>query len=248
MTSHEVARQAADFWSLVGCVEAFPRSLEDAVLWGLPLGVIKLPRLGLLGIRSYLGRWGIDVYPGMADRHLRGCLVACAGEGFIFLDGADPEDERRFSLAHEIAHFLRDHLFPRQRAISLLGEEIVEVLDGRRPANARERVAGVLRGVRLGTFTHLLERGRDGWIENSAVLAAEDMADRVALEILAPRAEVVRRFDAENIKWRTAEALGIVATLLVRDFGLPTIVAERYARLIIASRRPARSFREWLGE
>jgi Zn-dependent peptidase ImmA (M78 family) len=39
--------------------------------------------------------------------------MARAGHGFISLDGSDADDERRFSLAHELAHFLLDYQDPR---------------------------------------------------------------------------------------------------------------------------------------
>jgi hypothetical protein len=156
---NECARQAKQFWDQVGYVEPFPRSLERAVLWALPLGIVKLPRLGLSAMRSWLCRRGIDVYPGAPDRPLHGCLIARGGQGFVFLDGCDADDERRFSLAHEVAHFLRDYLGPRQRALDALGDGIADVLDGQREPTVDERLAGVLRGARLGMFTHLLERG-----------------------------------------------------------------------------------------
>ncbi|HZQ09243.1 MAG TPA: ImmA/IrrE family metallo-endopeptidase [Anaerolineae bacterium] len=34
----------------------------------------------------------------------------------IFLDGSDPANEQRITVAHEIAHFLVDYQMPRARA------------------------------------------------------------------------------------------------------------------------------------
>ena len=173
--------------------------------------------------------------------------VACAGQGFIFLDGADPGDEQRLSLAHEIAHYIRDYWIPRERALAALGDEIADVLDGLRPPSADERLAGVLRGVRVGVFTHLMERGTDGVVDKISVLAAEDAADRLALELLAPRNEVLARLDAAGTEWKAPAAFEKAAELLRNEFGLPLLAAERYSDVLVLSRRPSRSFREWLG-
>ena len=247
LTENEVARQADEFWQLVGFVEPFPRSLETALLWALPLAVVKLPRLGLADLRDWLRDRGIDLCPDLRHRPLRACLVARAGQGFVFVDGADPDDEQRLSLAHEIAHYIRDYWIPRERALAALGDDIADVLDGRRQPSPDERLAGVLRGVRIGVFTHLMERGTDGLVERISVLAAEDAADRLALELLAPRNDVLARVKAAGIAWKTPNAFAEAATLLRNDFGLPMLAAERYADVLVLSQRPSRSFREWLG-
>ena len=129
--------------------------------WALPLAVVKLPRLGLADLRSWLRDRGIDICPDLRHRPLRACLVARAGQGFVFVDGADPYDEQRLSLAHEIAHYLRDYWIPRERALAALGDDIADVLDGRRQPSTEERLAGVLRGVRVGRF-HPPYGARDG--------------------------------------------------------------------------------------
>ena len=122
MTDQEAARWAQRFWRLVGRAEPFPRSLESSVAWALPLAIVKLPHLGLSELRSWLSRKGIRPHIVGPDRPLRACLLARAGRGLVVLEGSDPEEERRVSLAHEASHFLVDYVYPRQKALEALGE------------------------------------------------------------------------------------------------------------------------------
>ena len=79
-----------------------------------------LTRLRLFGVLEWLRRQGIEFPLTEADRPLRACLVCRRGAGFVFLDGGDDEAEQRFSLAHELAHFLRDYWRPRLLAADRL--------------------------------------------------------------------------------------------------------------------------------
>jgi len=165
----------------------------------------------------------------------------------VILDGSDPEDERRVSLAHECSHFLVDYLHPRQKALEVLGEAGREVLDGLRSPTLEERLAGVLRGVGLGVYTHLMERSGEGEVNRLEVLDAEDRAEGIALELLAPRRAVLERLEARRIRWREDEAVGAATETLVGEFGLPPSIAREYAGSLVLSRRSTRNFREWLG-
>jgi len=165
----------------------------------------------------------------------------------VFLDGSDGDDERRFSLAHEVAHFLLHYLQPRERALAVLGEQVREVLDGQRRPTPDEQLAGVLRQVELTTYTHLMDRCPAGMAELAQVIAAEDDADCLALELLAPRSEVLSRLEGRGVDWRDGSASDIVQQLLVQDFGLPEQIAERYGWMMAMACRTSRSFREWLG-
>src|SRR5262249_6861344 len=153
----------------------------------------KLPRLGLEELRRWLALRGVTLTRASGFHPLRGALIARAGRGLVFLDGSDSDDERRFSLAHEVAHFLYDYLDPRKRALCALGDPISEVLDGRRVPRPEERLSALLRDVELGIYAHWMERSPDGAVTTAAVLAGEDRADRLALELLAPSRHVLER-------------------------------------------------------
>ena len=237
---------ASEFWRLAGQIEPFPRSLERSMSWALPLILVKLTGPSVLQIQRWLAEKSLPVVCSGQDRALEACLVAARGHGIIFLDGRDAPDLQRFALAHEIAHFLVDYLEPRWRALDSLGESVRDVLDGHRIATVRERVSGVLSGVTLGTFTHLMERSRSGAVQSLKVLTAEDRADRLALELLAPRYAVLKRLKAAGIHWQDTAAASTAEATLVQEFGLPVPVARSYSHILALTHRLPGSFREWL--
>jgi Zn-dependent peptidase ImmA (M78 family) len=163
------------------------------------------------------------------DRPLRACLVACHGYGLIFLDGTDANDEQRFSLAHELAHFLRHYWQPRRLACRRLGEQVAEVFDGKRAPTAQEHLHSLLKNAPLGFHLHLMQRGPRREVSNTAVARAEEEADRVAYELLAPAANVLCR--AGSVRDDAGRAR--LAELLRTAFGLPAEQASNYARLLV---------------
>ncbi len=241
MTDAEAHQCAERFWNRCDHSEGFPRSLDRAILWSVPLLVFRLPRLGVDVIREWLKERGIPIDLSMRERRLMGCLIARAGMGVVFIDGADPEDEQRYSVAHELAHFLLDYLWPREAAVAALGPAITPVLDGLREPMPGERLNAVLRGVRLGTYTHLINRDEAGWIQRAEALELEDRADRLALELLAPHRRVLSR--VQNVRGDANTAL---VETLTRDFRLPADASARYASYLSGLRTP-QSFKEWLG-
>jgi hypothetical protein len=209
---------AERFWAAAGPPPPFPRDLAAAATAGLPVRVVSLAALRLDGVRGWLARCGVPCPAGGPDRPLRACLFARAGFGFVFLDATDPADERRFSLAHEVAHVLRDYDAPRRLAAARLGPDVLAVLDGRRPPTVEERVHAALRQVEVGPHVHLLRRDADGEPREPAERAAEDAADRLAFELLAPAGLL-----AVESGVRAAERR------LRAEFGLPAAAALAYA-------------------
>ena len=241
-------REAADdFWQAAGEVEPFPRNLEAPVLWALPLFIIKVPRLSMSDLRDRLAGYGINFRVDGRNRHLYGCLVAFGGKGIVMLDGSEPPDELRFSLAHEVGHFVIDYMQPRARALRRLGPAIVDVLDGLRPPKPEERVDAVLSDVRIGVHTHLMDRTSSGAIGCGRIAGSEFRADRLAFELLAPEEAVL----AAIRSWVSHPSAGDtptgVQTVLVEAFGLPSAAARHYAHFLstVGQHRP--SIRAWLG-
>jgi hypothetical protein len=96
---------------------------------------------------------------------------------------------------------------------------MAEVLDGRRPATPAERAAAILSHLCLGPHIHVLPRpGRDE-DSDAAVAHAEDRADRLALELVAPQARV--RAVLEALSARQALTAEAARATLETHFGLP---------------------------
>lgn len=238
-----VVEAAEQFWELAGVPEPFPRSLRASIAYGLPLAVILLPRLRVRAVDDWLRRQRIACRAGTDDRGLRACLVAHSGAGFIFLDGTDPEDEQRFSLAHELAHFLRDYLRRRQRVNERLGPAALDTLDGLRAPRTDERVHALLTRTDLSFQIHLMERAPDGSYRTSETDQSERDADRLACEILAPAERIADDLRSDPEAERPRRAVEILMT----RYGLPRRPAEDYAAHLFPPSRPASPLLRWLG-
>jgi hypothetical protein len=105
----------------------------------------------------------------------------------------------------------------------------VAIIDGRRPASAAERLRALLAHVPLGLCWHLMERGGHREIVRPEVAAAEEEADQLAFELLAPATAVLAHTGpAEGEQGRAR-----VATVLQEEFGLPSAAAEKYASRLV---------------
>jgi hypothetical protein len=212
---------ATAFWDAAGPPPPFPRDLRPVIAATLPVSVVTLPQLSVAAVCAWFAGRGIAVPLDEPDRPLRACLVAWLGQGFAFVEATDDPAERRFSVAHELGHFLRDYWQPRRRAVARLGPGVRQVLDGLRPATPDERLHAILRGVPLGSFTHLLRRDDSGRPLSAAERESESAADRLAFELLAPAAALSLRAGRAALTER-----------LVTEFGLPPGPARRYAALL----------------
>ena len=235
------------FWQLVGSTEPFPRRLEGSIAISLPVTIVSLPSLTVAKIEVWLRERQVQCPINVSDRTLSACVIAQGGHGIIFVDGSDSVDERRFSIAHDAGHFLADYWLPRIAALKKLGEGIRPVLDGFRPPTTDERIGGLIVGLPLPTFSSIMERDEEGLANTRDAIVREDVADQVALELLAPRRNLDQLLKKSRISWDSGGAVQQASDLLAVAYGIPTRVARRLAERCVMKTRSSRSVREILG-
>lgn len=221
---------ASEFWAQA-CQQAnSPYDISRAVSLLFPIDIVCLCELSLEKIEKWLRERGIKMPIDVNDRCLHGFVLAAKGNGLIFINGTDLEDERRYTIAHEISHFILDYKLPRDKVIEKLGESIVEVIDGLREPTIEERVSGLVKNVIVRPFTHLLEKEGDGSFKTISIYNSENKADALALELLAPCRDVIRLVSNEKEKSVFAVFNEKCAHILINSYGLPLPVAIKYAK------------------
>lgn len=239
-----IENTAQEFWVLAGGAPSLPCDMQTVITLALPLEIYPVPGLRVSHVLAWSRRVKIAHRMRGRDRRLHGCLLADRGKGTIFFDASDSNAEQRFTLAHELAHFLLDYQIPRQRAITILGASVLPVLDGERAPTLEERLHAVLSAVPLGIMSHVMERPDDGLPANF-VIDIENRADRLALELLAP-AGLLYNMMQQAIAPKGFEArLAFLTRMLTQEYGLLEAIASSYARYLLTQLGEP-TFRDWL--
>lgn len=215
----------------LGLPDAYPRDLIAVIPLRLPLAFVAVEGLTTRLMRDWLNRRRISYASEGPLRRLHGALVARGGRGIVFVDSTDDGAEQQFTAAHETAHFIEDHVRPRQRALDAFGEQIRPVLDGHRAPTREESVSSVLNRVPIGVQVHLMARSHAGAICSWDIEEREQRADRLALELLAP-AKAALRVLRQSVSSPRAPEFD-AAMILSKEFDLPLSAARPYASLLL---------------
>jgi hypothetical protein len=236
-----------EFWSHCRDDVKFPLPIERYVAKAFPVFIVRVPSLSVKVISEWLSKrasiFSTTAFSG-PDRLLRGCLVAALGKAIIFVDGADPENEVRFSLAHEIAHFIVDYWLPRNAVLKRFGPNISEVADGRRDPTTSERLSALLGETNLSFYIDMLSRDTSASMVSADLDEIEERTDRIACEILAPLQTVLKYAHVSGRTYR--ERSEAMKSVLTERFGLPASQAAHHSSRLLARIRRGPSWAEKL--
>ncbi|MCY1022122.1 ImmA/IrrE family metallo-endopeptidase [Pyxidicoccus sp. MSG2] len=219
---------------------SFPRNMALEIQLRLPITVVPMERPTPESMSQWMQQRGRPRRPEEFPRDVHGCMVWDVDKGILFHDSKKDSAEQRFTLAHEASHFVLEHLLPRRRAVHVLGETILAVLDGEREPTHEEVVTALFERVSLKPRSNLIRRSASGYYPNGEVATSERRADQLALELLAPAA-LVRPLLEGASETEAAERAQF-------RFGLPGKVARTYvASLRRHLRMPRFSSQSFLG-
>ena len=230
-------REVADqFWKSIPHLQTFPADIERAVACSsLPIHIDIIPGLSISYIETWIQEHNFPARLNKDQSELHGFLLAQRGHGIIFVNGMDPLDERRFTIAHELAHFMMDYQLPRAKYLKLFGDNILNVLNGDRMPTVEERLQFIFTDIPSPFLTHTLDQREITSYERTAVWKTEWRTDALAIEILAPFRTVVSRLRKRKIEKKFEPVFRQAASMLVTDFGLPVGIATAYAKHISKS-------------
>lgn len=237
---------AEEFWSLSGIVPDYPCDLEYAALAAFALPTVTIDALDIIKARDWAQRYAIPIRFPTRNRPLCGCLLANARAGIMLIEASDPLDEQRYTIAHESSHFLLECWRPLRAAEKTLGQGIIDVLEGRRPPTLDERLEAMLNDLPLRLVSHLMERPEAG-LPAVSVLDAEDRADRLALELLAPLRHLTDLMRQPEAPRGYRSRLSYLAGVLSDVYGVPADPARAYSQYILKSLGEP-TFRDWLAD
>ncbi len=191
-----------------------------------PVACVAIPSLCVGAIRQWLEQ-RVESFPTQLllaeqeDRPLHGAVLAWRGVGLLLADEHDPWIEQRYTYAHEGAHFLLEHYFPREEALRCLGERIRPVLNGERPPTLEERSDALLRNTAVVWHTHLFPKDAQGR------QFAEERADWLACGLLMPPEAILQ-----------GEQKLVRAEELADAYQIPRTIAGEYVLRLRYERQP----------
>jgi Zn-dependent peptidase ImmA (M78 family) len=218
-----------EFWQRSKLPTNFPLDIGRAISRTQPILITSICALSLKKVEEYLISNEITYRNNHQNRNLHGFLFVQNGLGHIFINGSDPPDEQRFTLAHELAHFFLDYLQPRDKIVERMGNQIIEVLDGYREPTIEERLSGIISNLNIFQVSHLLDSAYISGFEQIKVWNSENRADQLALELLAPKTLVRKDYIGYLSSTSLQTGLDYLFKALTTKFGLPHSIAKSYS-------------------
>lgn len=216
------------FWKRAGGRPLPPVDIGYAATCALAIGIRPITGLTTSTAVGHLESIGIECAGDVNEHELHGCIAVGPRGAMILVEMRDDEAQRRFTIAHEVSHYILEVHRHHKRAAQRMGRDYVDILYGSREAAPTERIDAWLNNVRSSAITHFMDRDPSGRYGCGETLEAECVADRLALETLAPRAEMVRvASDCGKMPFR--DLVDATRRIAEQRFGLPGAVAAPYA-------------------
>lgn len=243
----QIERIAREFWSTVEPAYRSNFDIVSAVDASLTIDLVAVKQLSLRKIESWLASRTITIEIDVNDRSLHGALLIRGNSVLMFVEDAEDELQQRFTVAHEVSHFLLDYQVPKERAILALGKEIEDVLNGNLPANNTQLALSVIKGINIDPYTFLIEKTGNGSFLNWANFNSENEADYLALELLAPRTKVINETVSSTKRLTYSQFTRNSLELLKGKYGIPAEIARQYASELANAVTNGPSFLDKLG-
>lgn len=250
--NRKIQQLASEFWSRAAIEPNYPIDniiLEQAILLSCPLSIVKINKLNFYAIFSWLNQNGFTSASNHFDVNcsLFGLLFVNKGKGFIFIDGSVSSQEQLFTLAHEVSHYILDYEQHKLQLVRTLGDDGIEILNSSREPYHHEYFKGIISGVDVKPYIHLIEKETSDTWEKMGIGKVENSADLFAMELLAPIKFVLKEINSLKISLKYPDIIQNLPVILERKYGFPVYLASRYAKFVAYGLTGGESFLDRLG-
>ena len=234
MSNHGVSTSywADWFWKRAGGRPGLPADIGYAAMCAIEVYIEEVSDLTTVTAASCIEGVGIRIPDVVSERRIHGCLVVGRRGAAILVEKNDDAAQKRFTIAHECAHFILEVRMNQGRAENRLGPGFASILHGHREATPNERIAARLHGVSSDPLVHFMDRTATGDYGRWRIHEAECLADDLAVEILAPRAELIASLSSLG-PMGFSESLSAARRIAERRFGLTETTAEWYCNRVV---------------
>lgn len=243
----QIERIAREFWLTVDQEYRDGFDIVNAIDTSVFINLRRIKELSLKKLEEWLKEMTDQEEFNIDDRHLHGALIIKGPSIFMFVEASEDEVQQRFTVAHEVSHFLLDYHLPKERAILALGKEIEDVLNGNLPPSNIQRTLSAIKGVDIAPYSFLIEKTGNGSFENWSNFNAENEADYLALELLAPRARVISETISSTKRLAYSQFTRKSKEILIEKYRIPVRIADQYASELGYSVTSGPSFLDKLG-
>lgn len=243
----QIERIARKFWATTQAEFRYDYDIVKAVESSLNVHLIRMQQLNPTKIISWLASHNMDIPFESKATHLNGALLIKNDNVIMFIDAAENAVQQRYTLAHQVSHFLLNYQMPKERAIMTLGKEIAQVLSGNTEASVTQLVQSTVSNITGNVYTLLIEKWDESTSFDWELLRTKDPAVSLTLELLAPRYQIINETASVGARLRYSPFKRKCQELLIDKYRIPSEIAHKYASELAGSVTSGPSFLSKLG-